>query len=581
MANRWMLSRHKSMGCCKFASPKYFKVQNIENFYPQLRDLMANDSALNVYKGRRNSIVKEIMKSRLLKSRSFVCAILAGLVLMTGVIMAEDTQNGLGTVKTEGGLVSGSNQSGLSIYLGIPYAAPPTGDLRWRPPQAAEPWEGVLKADQFGPSPPQAVVSYFGSEWSPGNMSEDCLYLNVWTPANNSSEKLPVMVFIYGGAYIRGSSALPLYNGTELAKKGVVVVTFNYRVGILGYMAHPQLSMESPHNSSGNYALLDQEAALRWVQNNIAAFGGDPSRVTIFGESAGAANIVSHLAIPQSNGLYSQAIVESGGVWSNGPTIIGYRTKADAEEFGQKFAESLGYSGRDAIAQMRSLSALDLVNKTPYVWESTFAGFHNVAFKPTVDGWLIPEAPQEVFRQGRQNPVPIIIGSNADEGTLLAAGANMTVEDYWQFLQEGFGESAIHVLARYPARNETEVQHQLERIATDYDFALASKFIAGSMADLNQSAYLYRFSYVLPGQPNGAYHTSELYFVFRPAYWNPDPTSSAVSDYVMDMWTRFAKTGSPNGGTNVTWPEYDSMKDQYLDIGATPVVKTGYLHAAV
>ncbi len=492
--------------------------------------------------------------------------------------MTDSMQKGLqsGIVKTDAGYISGMNENGLWTFLGIPYAAPPTGDLRWRPPQPAKPWEGVRKADRFGPSCPQAVSSDFGPEWFPGNMSEDCLSLNVWTPATNSSEKLPVMVFIYGGGYMRGSSALPLYNGTVLAMKGIVVVTFNYRVGVLGYMAHPLLSKESPNNTSGNYALLDQQAALGWVQKNIAAFGGDPSRVTIFGESAGAASIVSHLAIPRSRGLYSQAIVESGGVWTNGPSIIGYRTKAKAEEYGVKFAESLGYSGPDAIQQMRSRSAFDLVNKTPNVWNSTFWGFHDPAFKPTIDGWLIPGTPQEIFRQGQQNPVPLIIGSNADEGTLLAAKTNMTVADYEQFLSDSFGESAIYMLATYPARTKEEVQHQMERITTDFDFALASKFIAVSMANLNQSTYLYRFSYVLPGQPNGAYHTSELYFVFRPGYWNPDPASSAVSDYVMDMWTRFAKTGNPNGGINVTWPKYSTEKDQYLDIGATPVVKTGY-----
>ncbi len=510
------------------------------------------------------------------KLESLICVIFAGLSLITVCAAAGDTQKGLGVVTTEGGYVSGINQSGLSVYLGIPYAASPTGDLRWRPPEAAKPWGGIDRADRFSPSCPQAVSKDFGSEWYPGNMSEDCLTLNIWTPAANSSEKLPVMVFSYGGAYIRGSSALPLYNGTALAKKGVIVATFNYRVGVLGYLAHPLLSKESPNNTSGNYALLDQEAALGWVQRNIAAFGGDPARVTIFGESAGAANIISQLAIPRSRGLCSQAIVESGGVWSNGPAILGYRTLAEAEEYGQKFAESLGCSGPDAVQKMRNMSAFDLVNSTPNVWDSTFWGFHNVAFKPTIDGWLIPEEPQETFRQGRQNPVSLMIGSNADEGTLLAAKTNMTPEDYWKFLQDSFGPDAFKMLARYPAKNDSEIQHRVERIAKDIDFALASKFIAGSMANLNQSTYLYKFTYVLTGQPYGAYHTSELYFVFRPSYWKADATSSDVSDYVMDMWTRFAKTGNPNGGINVTWPLYSNEKDQYLDIGVAPLVKTGY-----
>lgn len=523
-------------------------------------------------------IAKEMKKCRLLKCRLLVCVIFVGLYLMTGGGMAEDTQSesDAGIVKTENGYISGINESGLRIYLGIPYAAPPTDDLRWRPPEAVKPWEGIRKADKFGPTCPQVVAPAFGSEWSPGKMSEDCLYLNVWTPAVDSKEKLPVMVFIYGGAYVRGSSSLPLYNGSALAKKGVVVVTLNYRVGVLGFMAHPQLSKESPHNTSGNYALLDQEAALRWTQNNIEAFGGDPTRVTIFGESAGGASILAQLATQQSRGLYIQAIVESGPIWKRGPILPAYNTKAEAEEYGLKFAESLGYSGQDAIQQMRNRSAFDLVNETPYILNSTFWGFHNVGFKPTIDGWLITEAPEEIFRQGRENPVPLIIGINADEGTLLAANTNMTVSQYEQFIRDSFGENASQILAKYPASTKEEVQHQMERITTDIDFASAAKFVAGSMADLNQSTYLYKFTYVLPGQPNGAYHTSELYFVFRPSYWNPDPTSSEISDYMMDLWVRFAKTGNPNGGINVTWPEYNTEKDQYLDIGVTPVVKTGY-----
>lgn len=511
-------------------------------------------------------------------SKSHVCVVVIGLCFMAGDVLAKDIHNepGAGIVKTEGGYISGMSESGIRAYLGIPYAAPPTGDLRWRPPEAIKPWEGIRKTDKFGPSCPQAVAPAFGSEWTPGNMSEDCLNLNVWTPAVDSNEKLPVMVFIYGGAYVRGSSSLPLYNGTALAKKGVVVVTFNYRVGVLGYMAHPQLSKESPHNTSGNYALLDQEAALKWVKNNIAAFGGDPAQVTIFGESAGAANIISQLATPQSRGLYSQAIIESGGIWNKGPMLSAYNTKVEAEEYGLKFAESLGHSGSDAIQQMRNKSAFDLANETPYIWDSTFWGFHNIGFKPTIDGWLIKEAPEEIFRQGRQNPVPLIIGSNADEGTLLAANTNMTVPQYKQFIRNTFGEKATQILTKYPASTKEEVQHQMERITTDIDFASAAKFVAGSMSDLNQSTYLYKFTYVLPGQPNGAYHTSELYFVFRPSYWKPNPTSGKVSDYMMDLWVRFAKTGNPNGGINVTWPKYNIEKDQYLDIGITPMVKTGY-----
>ena len=199
-----------------------------------------------------------------------------------GTVENGNNSSGPGVIKTERGYVSGIYENGIWVYRGIPYAEPPTGDLRWKPPEPANPWKGILKAEKFSPSCPQAVAPDFGPEWTPGEMDEDCLHLNIWTSVNNSNDKLPVMVFIYGGAYVRGSSALPLYDGTSLAKKGVVVVTFNYRVGVLGYMAHPQLSEESPYSISGNYGLLDQEAALKWVQKNIAAFGGDPDRVTIF-----------------------------------------------------------------------------------------------------------------------------------------------------------------------------------------------------------------------------------------------------------------------------------------------------------
>lgn len=527
----------------------------------------------------RKNLVRKLGRSKLSKSKSFVFTTFIGLyLLITGETVPEKTQKGenAGIVKTESGCVTGLNENGIRAYLGIPYAEPPTGELRWKPPQAVKPWGEILKADKFGPSCPQAVAPGFGPEWTPANMDEDCLYLNVWTPAKEQEEKLPVMVFIYGGAYVRGSSALPLYNGTALAKKGVVVVTFNYRVGVLGYMAHPQLSEESPYNVSGNYGLLDQEAALKWVKNNIAAFGGDPDRITIFGESAGGASIISQLAIQQSKGLYNQVIVESGAIWQEGSMLPAYKTKAEAEEYGLKFAESLGCSGPDAIKEMRKKSALDLTNKTPYIWNSTFWGFHNTGFKPTIDGWLIKEAPEKIFREGRQNKVPLIIGSNTDEGTTIATEVNMTVPEYEKFIKESFGKNSGEILARYPVNTKEDVQHQMERIVTDVDFASTAKFVAGSMAEQNENTYLYRFSYVLPGQPYGAYHTSELYFIFRPDYWHPDSNSIKVSDYMMDLWVRFARTGNPNGGMNVTWPRYSSEKDEYLDIGLEPVVKSGY-----
>ena len=476
-----------------------------------------------------------------------------------------------GIVKTDEGLISGINQDGLWIYRGIPFAAPPTGDLRWRPPAPVKPWDGVKDAKAFSAEPPQPVThSYVPT------MSEDCLYLNVWTPAKNAGEKLPVMVFFYGGAFgtVAPLDTIALYNGTTLAKKGVIVVTTNYRLGALGFLAHPALDAESPHNSSGNYGIMDQVAALQWVQRNIGAFGGDPSKVTIFGQSAGAESTLIHLVSPQSKGLFQQAIVESGTFWTNGAEIDALYSKADAEQLGETFAQSLGYSGPDAIAQMRKLSYGEIANTTPWP-ASSFQMVNSRHFEPTIDGWLIPDSPDTLFRLHRQNPVPLIIGSNANDGTTLAADANMTVPEYQTFIRNRFGKDAGAVLAKYPANSTEEVQLRLEQIMTDYDFTDAVKFVAGSMADLNQSTYRYQYSYVLPGQPYGAFHGSETILLFKVPIPS-DPVNDAVSENLIDLWTRFAKTGDPNGGMNVTWPKYTRDGGQYLDIGAVPIVKSGY-----
>ena len=479
-------------------------------------------------------------------------------------------------VKTDAGSVSGINQDGIQEYRGIPYAAPPTGDLRWRPPAPVQPWNGTKDAKVFSDICPQPGTSDALSGKVPANMSEDCLYLNIWTPAQGANDKLPVMFFIHGGAFGEGTGSESLYNGTALAKKGVIVVTTNYRLGALGFLAHPQLANESPHNSSGNYGLLDQIAAMQWVQRNIGAFGGDPSRVTVFGESAGASSILMHLVSPESTGLFRQAIVESGPLWTNGTTFNIIAPRAESEQWGEEYAQSLGYSGPDAIQQMRKVSSQDLVNATPWPSSSSFWLVTTLRFLPTIDGWLIPDSPDTLYRLHRENPVPLIIGTNSDEGTTLAGNASMSVPEYEKFIRDRVGKDAGTVLAQYPANSTEEVQLRLERIMTDYDFSRAAKFAAGSMADLNRSTYLYRFSYPLLGQPLGAFHGSELVFVFRPPTITPDPIGAGVSDTVMDLWTRFAKTGDPNGGMNVTWPQYTREGDQYLDIGTIPRVKSGY-----
>ncbi len=521
---------------------------------------------------------------KIAKSKVVLPAIilLAGLILFAGCTQSQqaDLQASKPTptgpasssdptlVKTDAGYISGLEQDDLRVYLGIPFAAPPVGDLRWRPPAPVEPWTGVRQATVFAANPPQPPRT------KPGQ-SEDCLYLNVWTPATSADEKLPVMVFFYGGAFgqIEGVGDISAFNGTTLAKQGVILVTTTYRLGPLGFLAHPDLDNESPTGSSGNYGIMDQVAALQWVQRNIGSFGGDPSRVTIFGQSAGGESVLIHLVSPGSRGLYQQAIVESGPFWAHGPTIDNVHSKADAEEIGVQYAQSLGYSGPDAISRMRNVSADVLVNATPWPassWQNT----HTLKFEPTIDGYLLPDSVDELFREHRENPVPFLIGTNADDGGVLTANANMTVTEYVAFVQNYFGNDADAVLQQYPANSTEEVQQRLAEITTRYDFADSAKFAAGSMADINPDTYLYRYSYNIPGLNMGAFHGSETFLLFGSGpEVNADP---AVTSCVVDLWTRFAKTGNPNGGMNVTWPRYTRADDQYLDIDITPTVETGY-----
>ncbi len=497
------------------------------------------------------------------------CLILAGFSFMAGCTQKTPDSGILKSdamvVKTDTGSISGLQQGGLRVFHGIPFAAPPTGDLRWRPPAPVKPWEGVKEAKAYSATCPQS-----GSP-APLNMSEDCLYLNVWTPAQSADEKLPVMVFFYGGGFTSVAGSMPLYNGTTLAQKGVIVVTPNYRLGALGFLAHPQLDAESPHNASGNYGIMDQQAALRWVQRNIDKFGGDPSRVTIFGQSAGAESVLVHVASPTSKGLFSQAIAESGPFWAYGATINATHPKAFAEQFGMEYAAGLGYSGPDAIARMRGLSPEALINATPSSSSPGFWTTHTVKFEPAVDGWILPDTMDNLYLSHKENPVPFMIGNNANDGTSLSANAKMTVPEYVSFIRGRFGNDTGKVLAKYPANSTTEVQLQLAQIMTDYDFSDSVRFAAGSMGDISPDTYVYRYSYILPGQSNGAFHGSETLLLFGV----PVPADPAVASNVVDLWTRFAKTGNPNGGMNLTWPNYTREKGRFLDINITPSVMSG------
>src|SRR5580698_3670748 len=346
-------------------------------------------------------------------------------------------------ILTESGLVEGSQEQSLTVFRGIPFALPPVGDLRWREPQPPAPWQGVRKADHFAAICPQQGASVPGAPKEA--TSEDCLYLNIWMPAHQPGAKLPVMVWIYGGGWTTGSASMPLYWGDQLARRGVIVVTVGYRVGAFGFMAHPELTRESPHQVSGNYGLLDQIAALRWVQRNIGAFGGDPGCVTIFGQSAGSMSVCLLMSSPQAKGLFQRAIGESGGVFTPPAAVPGSKVffLQGAEQTGQAFQRRLGAA---SLAEMRGLPAADIVKS-----EQDFP------FLFAFDGYVLDRQPYDAFSSGHQNDVALLVGSNADEGQPLLDGFKTTVSSFRPDLaHSAFAMIPESVLARYPFASDKE-----------------------------------------------------------------------------------------------------------------------------
>jgi para-nitrobenzyl esterase len=460
-------------------------------------------------------------------------------------------------VRVDGGLLSGAAGSSPSvrIYKGIPFAAPPVGDLRWKAPKPAASWQDVRLATQFSPTcsqSPYARTSIYYSEPQP--TSEDCLYLNVWTAAKSAREKRPVMVWIHGGALTRGSGSLPTYDGEALAKKGVVLVTVNYRLGLFGFFAHPELTKESDRNSSGNYALLDQIAALEWVQKNIAAFGGDPQRVTIFGESAGSWSVNYLMATPLAKGLFHRVIGESGGVFGLMQKL------ADVEASGKKFAAA---AGADSIQALRAKPAADLM-KT--------AGAES--FPPNVDGWLFPEDVYTIFAKGKQNDVPLLAGSNADEGKSLTL-ATPSAESFIQQSRRRFGDKTDEFLKLYPAGSNDEAKASGYASFRDLVFGWQMRTWARMATKTGKSkTYLYYFSRVPPGPTSaqyGSYHASEIAYVFQnllpPRPW--EDADRKLSDAMSTYWVNFATTGDPNGKGLTKWPKYDEKTDLALELGDT------------
>ncbi|HKV04312.1 MAG TPA: carboxylesterase/lipase family protein [Candidatus Acidoferrales bacterium] len=470
-------------------------------------------------------------------------------------------------VRVEQGQLSGlaGKSAEVRVYRGIPYAAPPVGNLRWKAPQPAASWKGVRAATEFGdacwqtPYPP--AFSIYESALPP--LSEDCLYLNVWTSAKSAADALPVMVWIHGGGFTRGAGSIAGYDGENLARKGVVVVTINYRLGVFGFFAHPELTAESPHHASGNYALMDQIAALQWVKKNIAAFGGDPARVTIFGESAGSWAVNLLVASPLAKGLFQRAIGESGASMSAMTSL------ADAEKSGEKLASTLG-AAQGGLKALRGVSAEALLK----------VGAAETV-RAIVDGWVLPKDVHTIFAEGKQNDVTTIVGNNSDEGrTLAPQGASMNAALFTAQTEQRFGKLAGVFLAAYPAGSDPEAIQSFYALFRDDIFGWDMRTWARVQTRTgHHRVYRYYFSHHPPGPEGerlGAFHAAEIAYVFGTFAW-PFPWNDAdkrLSETMMSYWTNFAKTGDPNAGNLPKWPVYNPESDNVLEFGDSISVQT-------
>ncbi len=473
--------------------------------------------------------------------------------------------------KTNEGRVEGkfSADGQVREFLGIPYAAPPLGPLRWKPPQAVAKWQGVRLATRFGAHCMQPALYSDMVFRDPGG-SEDCLTLNVWTPAQSRRQKLPVMVWLYGGGYVAGGSSEPRQDGETLAHQGVLVVSLNYRLGIFGFFALPELAAESPQHAAGNYGLLDQWAALEWVQSNIAAFGGDPENVTLFGESAGSYSVSAQMASPLSQGLFAHAIGESGGAFPR--SGLAYPRLAESEQRMESFLR--GTLGKRSLAQLRAMSAQDLLNL-----EIT-KPFRSHRFWPDVDGYFLPESIPAIYAEGKQAHIPLLAGWNRDEGPPQPASmpAKPTVADLRRMAEKRFGARASDFLAAYAAHDDQGAQRAAHDFASDAFIAYGTRvWLEDQVATGGAPVFRYHFELGSPGDPYhpasaGAFHSDEIEYVFgnlqarKGAAWRPEDRK--LSGLMQRYWTNFAKTGDPNAPDLPNWPVYNAASNwQVMHLG--------------
>jgi len=475
---------------------------------------------------------------------------------------------------------TGAQSSGVRIFKGIPFAQPPTGDLRWKEPQPVKNWPGVRPAVRFGPRCMQAPV--FGDMgFRSDGMSEDCLYLNVWTPARSGKERLPVLVYFYGGGFVAGDGSEPRYDGESMAAKGIVSITVNYRLGAFGFLAHPELTRESPHRASGNYGLLDQAAALRWVRQNIAAFGGDPKRVTIAGESAGSVSVSAQMASPLSKDLIAGAIGESGSIIGTLAAV----PLSQAEQEGVKFATGLGAT---SLAALRGIGAQQILEAAS---KSGMGGIGR--FAPTVDGYFFPEDPAAIYAAGRQAHVPLLVGWNSEEmtGLLILKGKEPTPENYERAVRELYGARADEILKLYPASTREEVMESATDLAGDH-FIGYSTWKWAELQIKTGGRPVFRYFYARPRPPmrpemgnavaglaggvvkeqkaaavamppaRGAVHSAEIEYALgnlssnKVYAWTPDDYK--VSKVMQEYFANFIRKGDPNGPGLPTWPPANS-----------------------
>ena len=520
-----------------------------------------------------------------MRSVSTIAAIVLGLSL------AGCGAEGPPRAETNLGLLEGEQQGETHVFRGVPYAQPPVGGLRWRPPKPVAPWEGVREAQSFGPACWQRDWDKT-SIYTRGDlhMNEDCLYLNVWAAASPADESRPVMVWLHGGGHARGLGSAKVYDGAALARKGVVVVTINYRLGPFGFLAHPALSAESPNGVSGNYGLLDTIAALAWVRDNIGAFGGDPDNVTIFGQSAGSWSVCYLMAAPLARGLFHKAIGQSGGCFKGGRPHLSESSdgRASAHDLGVGLASDLGLDpdldNTAAVAALRAVPADGLA-------DSTVAGV-------VLDGWVLPKPARTIFERGEHNHVPVLLGAMADEGAALYGTADEAPRaEFVADVRAEYGDLADDLLAAYADEVDLSTSHAVRAIAGDRTFVWEMRAWARALAGTKDAVFLYFFSHAPPvfrvytseraatdGDEDprglGAYHSGDVAYVFNNVAtvgFDWTDRDHELSDTISQYWVNFARTGNPNGPDLPSWPRYEVDTDEWQAFGAEIRTEPGVL----